>query len=426
LADDIKVPDDVQWDVPDDVQWEGEQAPPAPKEEAPGAIGAFARGASQGVSLGLGDEMAGLSGAAGHMIGSDIRRLQEGQFLDSLMAPKERFDEWVAAYQRNRDDIRNVNKRAKEAHGYAYGAGEIGGSMPLALSGTGVVNAIGTNAIQGGIRGVGESEATDASGLIQDAAEGAALGGVAGGVGYGVGKAVQKVAAPIAGKLLGREVDTAHSIANEATQKNLSALQSARQPLSREAAEAGRHVENILEAMATMDDFQKQMLMQAMPPAARAEIGRAIQEQVDKGAEYMANRVRPTMGPVRSASDFAEDLASPAAGVKAGAKGLWGSFKKDLKQIPGAQTALAGLDMGRKVFASDGAKLTAYQQMRLALSVDPQRWGRFSAALADSVEAGERAFAATDYLLSQSEPEYRALRKKFDEDVENGRDDADQ
>jgi hypothetical protein len=126
-------------------------------------IGAAARGAVQGLSLGFADEITGA--------------------LESAFTKK--------TYTQARDESRAAYKEAKDEHPLAFGVGELGGGLATLLvpglnaaKGAKLATQAGKAALQGAISGAGASEADDLGGVVSDAAGGAALGaGLQGAIG---------------------------------------------------------------------------------------------------------------------------------------------------------------------------------------------------------------------------------------------------
>jgi hypothetical protein len=167
--------------------------------EAPGRLEAFGRGAAQGVTFGLGDELWGGIRAIGDSLpvalGGDGR--EELGFLDH--------------YRRNRDETRANNKKAEDAHGGYYLAGNLAGGIatvpliPGAQLGAGAKLAqlakagAKVGAIGGAAGGFGASD-TDLTTLDQreigqaglDTLSGAVLGGSIGGAAPVVGRGLSK------------------------------------------------------------------------------------------------------------------------------------------------------------------------------------------------------------------------------------------
>lgn len=140
-----------------------------------GVLESTARGAAQGLSFGLADEITGA--------------------LEAALSDKD--------YEKARDESRAAYKAAEAANPTAYTLGDVGGSVATAfIPGVGALNAAkgarlaevaGKAAVQGGLTGFGKSEAEDAGGLIKDTAAGAAIGGALGTAAHGIGKGIQKV-----------------------------------------------------------------------------------------------------------------------------------------------------------------------------------------------------------------------------------------
>lgn len=141
----------------------GQSAAPDPGEE-PGLIEAGARGLKQGLSLGFGDELTGLI---------------ESAFTDKT-------------YKQARNEARANDARAKEAHPWGYGLGEVLGNVGVGVATGGVAGVAakaGTAGVaalagaEGAIQGAGNSEAEDLGGIAKDAAIGGAAGAALGAAG---------------------------------------------------------------------------------------------------------------------------------------------------------------------------------------------------------------------------------------------------
>lgn len=190
----------------------GKQQPtPAPTKPDVSRLESGARGAVQGLTFGFGDEIyGGVKGAANYLLG-------DGDFSQT--------------YARERDAVREANKRAQEANPGTYLAGEIGGSLVvpaggaargLATGGKAAMRALPygeTKAAQyvgqyavpgaayGGTYAAGASEGQTAGAVAEDAAKGARTGGLiglftppvvntVGAVGGAIGRRVQAVRDP--------------------------------------------------------------------------------------------------------------------------------------------------------------------------------------------------------------------------------------
>lgn len=140
-----------------------------------GAIESAARGAAQGASLGFADE------------------IQAG--ARSLFGDK--------TYEQYRDDYREGDKAASEAHPVAFGGSELAGGIASSLipglgvakGAKGLLSAVSAGAKLGGISGLGQSEADltkgDFAGAAKDTIHGAELGGLIGGASHGLEKGIR-------------------------------------------------------------------------------------------------------------------------------------------------------------------------------------------------------------------------------------------
>ncbi len=141
----------------------------------PGRAEALGRGALQGVTLGFSDEIAGAIG--------------------SLFSDK--------SYSQIRDESRQANEAAKQAHGGYYLGGELGGGVASAFipglnvaKGASVAAAAGKMALVGGASGLGSSSADLTKGDFAHAAIDTAKAAIAGAV---IGGGAQKLGHIVAG-----------------------------------------------------------------------------------------------------------------------------------------------------------------------------------------------------------------------------------
>lgn len=161
------------------------------------------RGAAQGIGMGFADETTGGLEALWNKVKGDPRAFGD-------------------LYKQYRDESRSNYNAAEEANPITYGGGQIAGGVGSLLipglnvaKGAGLAATAGKAALQGGLTGIGSSEADDLSGLAKDAASGAAIGGVLGSAGHAIGAAIPKVgealdstAEKLAGRALGAERGT--------------------------------------------------------------------------------------------------------------------------------------------------------------------------------------------------------------------------
>ncbi len=199
---------------------------PAAQLTEPGRAEALGRGALQGVSLGFSDEIAGAIG--------------------SLFSDK--------SYSQIRDESRQANEAAKQAHGGFYLGGEIGGGIASSLipglniaKGASVGLAAGKAALAGGLAGLGSSEADLTKGdfgrAAIDTAKAAAAGAVIGGGLQKLGHIVSEAPAAAKGRILKEiaEGEGMHGSATNTAKKLLvknegNVLEAATQPFTMEGA----------------------------------------------------------------------------------------------------------------------------------------------------------------------------------------------
>lgn len=192
--------------------------------QAPGQGEATLRGASQGLSMGFGDEIYGGGSAA-------IQSL-----LESLKMAKDDGKSFSEKYTDERDEVRKNNAAAQEANPWTYGAADLAGSIaPMVVTGgsglvgkgltkaglefaakeggkVGLEKALAGGSLkaltalgfaEGAVQGLGRSDATDAKGIATDVAIGTGLG----------------VAAPIALKGAGSAIKGTGRLADTALTK---------------------------------------------------------------------------------------------------------------------------------------------------------------------------------------------------------------
>ena len=151
-------------------------------------------GAAKGASFGFAPAIAGGLEAAGSMIG--VRGLG-GKFSDTRLESDEEDKQSLGdIYRGARDAKKNDYKEAHEANPAIFTTGEIGGAVATSFApGMGFLNAgkgasaaavIGKGALQGGIYGLGDSDADLTKGEFGDAARDVAKGAALGGAGAGV------------------------------------------------------------------------------------------------------------------------------------------------------------------------------------------------------------------------------------------------
>jgi hypothetical protein len=230
-------------------------------EEArrPSKLESAGRGVLQGGSLGFADEIT----AAG-----------ESLFTDKT------YDQ---ALKESRENYR----AAREENPLTYGAGEIGGAVGAAfIPGAGLLNAgkaatvagkVGRAAFQGGISGLGYSEADDAAGLAKDTIVGSGVGAALGGAASGL--------SGLSTKLVG---------------KGAEAVDDALVPIGGELTASGRAVGNAAKRLDIVptkamvnDDFITKGLEQslAVSPSAGGSLVRGAQDRAMSGIKRAASQM---------------------------------------------------------------------------------------------------------------------------------------
>lgn len=133
------------------------------KQEADQTVKDLARGAGQGLTLGLSDELVG--GA---------------QAISDLPSNK---DEFIKKYEAYRDAQRQANEQAAQRSPVAYNIGEFAGgaALPMGAGVQGVKEAALLGAGVGAGAGFGHSKESTASGIASDTGEGLVTGGLLGG-----------------------------------------------------------------------------------------------------------------------------------------------------------------------------------------------------------------------------------------------------
>lgn len=179
--------------------WKDRATPVAPEVSELASAG---RGAAQGLSFGLRDELAGA-------LDSPVGGLKE--IANKFGA--DFSDEDIEAYRKERDESRRLDEAAKAANPKSYMAGEIGGAVATsffpgfgAARAAGLAKTVGQAALQGAAYGVGASEGESIGDIAKDAAVSGAMGGVGGAAGKLAGDALAKGAQKV-GNLIGKAAD---------------------------------------------------------------------------------------------------------------------------------------------------------------------------------------------------------------------------
>lgn len=291
--------DGQRFDVPDDASMDEIAALTAPAPKVRGAESA-ARGALQGLSMGFGDEASAAIAAA---LPFTDREAAKGATLGER-------------YQNARDFYRGKNAAAEKANPGTYLAGEVGGSIVGAGKlGAGLPSVAG----QGVARGLGYSQANDASGLASDSALGGALGVAGHGAGQLLGRAAASVgrrASGLAGKATAKaEAQAAKEVAEE--------IASARGALGGEVQKGSRFVENVGRLEPEMTPAQLAQLAQQR--AAMTDLSQSVaQSTLDRfpaQAATIAQRQAAldalTQNAPQAAADRTKQLLTPQVGADA-------------------------------------------------------------------------------------------------------------
>lgn len=227
---------DPKWDDTEDIQdipsfEDTEEIIETQPEIEPSTAEALGRGAVQGATLGLGEEIgsalltpakAAMKFIPGTPEYTDAQLREQG-FTGDIESQS-----LLDQYRELRDTAREADKAAQKSSPIAYGAGQIGGAIlpTLALGGAGAAGASGQvaskglpllgkiaaqGAVEGAIAGAGESEADLTQGEVgqfaEDVGTGAALGGAAG------------IILPAGAKVAGKGIKKAASGAGELLSK---------------------------------------------------------------------------------------------------------------------------------------------------------------------------------------------------------------
>jgi hypothetical protein len=384
VADDIQLPDDLEYEdaLPKDLQFD------QPKQEDEGAFRAGLRALLRGGLAGFADTVAASQAGA--------RALGEGKDPAPVM-------------QRTRDDWNQKGAVSAEQHPVADFVGDMTGSL-LHPAGKSRIGQVGMDMLYSGIRGAGEAKEGEE---LEGAAEGAELGGLTSMGGQAVGELLNFVSRPLRRMFAGRERDVAEEIARKAEGDALSDAQRARQKLSAEQAEAGRHASRLQSPAHNKAAGYKQL-----DPAASTEAREVLRHERTQAEEFLKSRQKPTLDPTRTAASYADEAAGLGQATRDAGKETWNAVKRDVKQLPGVNTALTATAAAGRVLGSPGAKLSFYQRAQRMLELEPQRWGRFANVLREAASKGEDSFAATDFVLSQQNQDYRELKRQMESDDE--------
>lgn len=253
----------------------------------PEKLESFLRGGWQGLTFGLGDELAGATDAV---------------FTDKT-------------YEEGRDESRRLNAAAEAANPKSYLAGDMGGSVATAfVPGLGALNAAkgarlaqvaGKAALQGGLTGFGKSEEESAGGLLADTAKGAMIGGALGTAGHGLMKGIDKgvdLARAVGGK--GGLEHVGRAFREGAREgRELGGLDVSNIPLVSQVSQGVSGVKNAVKEIGALSD-ETDALMKTFGPGGVKDLTDADKMMADLIAKGITGE--PTRGHQLVAAKFAQ------------------------------------------------------------------------------------------------------------------------
>lgn len=189
----------IRWDDEQPaagIEWDEPQAP----RQKPTAAQAFGLGATQGATLGFGDEAQAAVEALAEKVpwANPLRvaaQVWEGRPLSELESSKKPLGQ---LYREARQGHRQELTAAQEAEPLAYGGGQLAGALVTApVMPGGQARTLGQvvkqGALMGAVGGLGASEAETLPDMAKDVATGAAAGAGVGALGKGIGAAARKL-----------------------------------------------------------------------------------------------------------------------------------------------------------------------------------------------------------------------------------------
>lgn len=325
-----------------------------------GAFAAANRGATQGVTFGFGDEINALSQASGWKSEeSGLGSLATGAYK-YFTGDKEAEQRYNAALARNR----LLNKTAQEQHPWAYGGGELAGSLPAMAAmpeasfarvpafGRAMLKGAQVGAEYGALSGAGEAdEGSRLSGAGMGAAEGLIGGAAAPVVTAGIGK----VARPIANTVMGA-INPERQAA-----KGVAAALDADQELIRQGKVKGMSEADWMRAKAagepvTLADLggpNTQSLLRSAAnasPEARGKIEKIIGDRFEGQSQRVAADVRNLVNGGADAWKTGDQLVADYdakrtplyvnAFMQHNAQAVWDDTLEQITQAPSVQNAI--------------------------------------------------------------------------------------
>lgn len=389
--------------------------------EEPSALTALARGAAQGATLNFSDEIVGLG---------------EALFSKETLTPG--GGNFAQRYRKGRDESRAANAAAKNAHGFAYGAGELGGGIATSfVPGLGIAKgaslaktALGAAKLGAGA-GLGASESEDIGGQLADAGTSALVsGGTAGLLGRVMRGAPDRVVKRALGDLTdgatatqrdrvvgkgGERVGEVVGILGEKGFKKagrdagrlLEQTESAIKETGEAFGEtiAGGAPIRVADVLGVVETTAKKL---AGDPG-KADLARAVAGKADDVLNAWGNRTHVSPQEVQTlASDIADAAfrGSPAVAPKAGqstSREVWGELKGLIDQSLEASTAGAS-----KEARALGRRMSNLYNMREAVRYKATRESTESTRLKDRISGG------LDMGLALADPTTFVAKKTYD------------
>lgn len=296
----------------------------------PGVIGSLLAGATQGATLGFGDEMLGGLAANAGLVGDALT----GNWSGMLDRTGER-------YAGMRDEVRDMLGDARYSRPWTATGAEVAGGMIPALTGIGAASSgaslparvglgAATGAAEGGLYGFGSGEG-GVENRATNAAKMAAIGGIAGAAApaaiAGLGKAWNAVKNPIASALnIPSDVRASEAVAKMLRRAGMSA-DDAKRAIDQAAAD-GQDAYKLVDALGLSGQRGLAGIARQPGDAARQEIAEFLTTrqagQGDRLAGFVADALdAPDTAVARAAAmktarDQAADLAYTAAREGAG------------------------------------------------------------------------------------------------------------
>jgi Inorganic Pyrophosphatase len=365
---------------------------PAPTQAAPdqGIMHAIGHGAASGATFGFSDEIEGLRGAAPKIAGHDIPELVGPVPTRAIAGAGRLVKQWLTGetqasedYARARDAERQAQREAKAHHPYAYGAGEVAGSIPAmaVLPEAGIVRGAGigsrlargavTGAEYGGLSGAGEGE--DLGQRIENAGSGAVGGGAAGFAGAGatelLNAAGQKFVQPVVSTVRGwmnPEAEAARRVATALQRDGEMIAAGTAKGLTPQQWIAARNAGEPV-TLADLGAGNTQSLLRSAAntsPEGRAMLEQVIEDRFLNQGERVASDVRRLVAGGANANKTADQLVAEyeagraplyrKAFTRPDAQGMYDDTLEQISQAPVVQQAVRMANITAK---NEAAKL---------------------------------------------------------------------